>query len=285
MKQQDHDALILNHYSQIARSFGTGPKSTMEDETIRAFELNFFQQEIEKVLLSFSETRPFKILELGCGNAYTLFTLAQILGKKFPFRSFEWVGLEFTPALWQCSQEQISKEKISNTSLGTYLGDARDPSHLVYHLGPYDVILSERFLINLSSKKIQDQVIGLSSQTLASFGKILLCESFEQPLVELNRARKEMCLEPLEQSYQNLYLTEELLEIACSRYGLKVASSILPENFLSTHFFISRVFHKLIRPKGGKVKFSHFAQFFSKGMPPAIGNYSPILGKVLQKMS
>jgi hypothetical protein len=92
-----------------------------------------------------------------------------------------------------------------------------------------------------------------------------------------------MKLEALKESHQNKYLVEYQIE-QFLKMGMKRKTATRPFNYLSSHFFITRVFHKSNRPEGGKVKYTHFAKFFTHALPPAIGNYSPIQFHVFQKV-
>ena len=61
--------------------------------------------------------------------------------------------------------------------------------------------------------------------------------------------------------------------------------SVVSSNYLSTHFFVSRILHQLIRPDGGKVKYSHLVSFMAEGFGPGVGNYSPVLFRSFKSRS
>jgi 2-polyprenyl-3-methyl-5-hydroxy-6-metoxy-1,4-benzoquinol methylase len=255
---QNYEELILNHYRRIAKNCKDGANSTMEDQVIRNAEIKFFTMELKN---QFPEGN-FSLLDAGCGNGYLL----SILRQEFPkARLF---GLEFTPELWEiASLRKLPKVEIINHDLR---------KNDWFSKKKFDVIITERVIINILDRKDQYTAIENLAAKLKVGGLYLHSESYRAPLEELNSARRENLLEEVEESYQNLYL-KDTFAMNLKQYGLEAYETVVPENYLSTHFFVSRVFHKMVRPEGGKVKFSRFADFFEKALPPAVGNYSPIL--------
>ena len=255
---ENYEDLILQHYRRIAVNCKDGPNSTMEDQVIRNGEIYFFLEELRS---RFPEG-SFSLLDAGCGNGHLL----SILRSEFPkARLF---GLEFTPELCKIAQDRkLSKVEIIH-------GDLKKDDWFVKK--KFDVIVTERVIINLLDRKDQFTAIENIANHLKVKGLYLHSESYRAPLEELNIARRESLLEEVKESYQNLYL-KDTFSLNLKQYGLEQVVTKVPSNFLTTHFFISRVFHKMVRPEGGKVKFSRFADFFERALPPAIGNYSPIL--------
>ena len=50
------------------------------------------------------------------------------------------------------------------------------------------------------------------------------------------------------------------------KLGFKKIKTKTPENYLSTYFFLSRVFHQVVRTQeGAKVKYSHMVDFLTEG--------------------
>ena len=134
-------------------------------------------------------------------------------------------------------------------------------------------------MINILDHKEQRAAFGNITSALKSGGLYIQVESFFEPLVNLNRARKEIGLSPIEESVQNKYLNNYMLGFLRDKCRLIERNGVMPDNYLSTYFYLSRVFHQVARPPGGKVKFSHMVDFLTEGIGPGVGNYSPILFK------
>lgn len=63
---------VMTHYRKIAAAQGLSPSSTMADETIREMETD--------AILSIIDHPRSLILDVGCGNGYTL----SVLRQKYP---------------------------------------------------------------------------------------------------------------------------------------------------------------------------------------------------------
>ena len=263
MTDKEYQKTILEHYKKVAHNFGLQDKCAMDDLFVRQKETDFILGEIRR----YSNVNT--IYDIGCGNGYLL----QQLRDNFPAHQLK--GIELTPELYQLATQR----QIANCQL--VLGDCTDKIHFD---NPVDIIITERVIINILSREDQLSALKNIAHGLKTNGIYLMVESFSESLQELNQARKEMCLEPASESYQNRYLDETIINELKSM-GFQEISTLMPANYLSTHFYITRIFHKSIRPSGGRVKFSRMAKFFTEALPPAVGNYSPIQFRAFQKVS
>ena len=104
-----------------------------------------------------------------------------------------------------------------------------------------------------------------------------MSESFREPHHELTMACQELNIEAPKISDHNCYLWKNKFEEILSGLKMKKQNPVIEENFLSTHFYMTRVFHRAFRPEGAKVKGKFFQQFMGQALSPGIGNFSPIL--------
>lgn len=259
-----NEAYIQNHYSKIAKNFGLSGSSTIQDPFIRKSEVEFFVSEIKTIIQNqFNE--KLSIVDIGCGNGYLL----EKLSKAFPSATL--YGLEFNPELCLLAKSR----QLTNASI--IEGSCKNSEALDRILNKTaDIIITERVIINLLSWKQQ----ALALQDIASWikdgGHYLLSESFKEPWFELNSARREMKIPEIPISNHNRYLNHKLPKYLI-QLMLKPVETQMPANYLSSHFYLSRVAHSYIKPSGGRKKETHFVNFFDHAIPPAIGNYSPIL--------
>ena len=261
------DHIILNHYEKLAKSFGEGPHCTMQDQVIRQKEVQFFTQEIKRFCKE--KGSPAKILNVGCGNGYLL----EVLEKAFPDCLLG--GLEFSPHLFEiASNRGLVKATVKQ-------GDCREKN---FWPNKVDIILTERVIINLLSWDEQAKAFQNIADLLSEGGLYLMSESFRTPWVQLNKGRKEMLMDEVPISSHNRYLSDKL-GVVLDRIGLKEIDGLWPSNYLSTHFYLSRIFSGAVKPKGGVGKNTLFLEFFNEALPPAIGNFSPILLRVFKKVS
>ena len=117
-----------------------------------------------------------------------------------------------------------------------------------------------------------------------------MIECFTDGLDNNNKARRECGLDNVPQAHHNLYVDkkvcfpalEKLFAIQdLSTLGQGVGKKLEGYNFLSSHYFISRVLYPgIARDKW--VRNSEFSKFFAAWIPPA-GNYSPLQAFVFRK--
>ena len=242
------------YYRNLIANYPDGPQYSMRDPFIRASETRFILDQLTK--------RPVdQFLDLGCGNGHTL----EILSREFS--GMDLYGCEMLPEQIQI----LSRKKIPRSHIVQH-----DLSQgLPFSMG-FKAICLQRVLINLKTHRDQVDLLVQVCQKLERGGLLILIESFVAPMVNLNRARKEVGLDSIAPSDQNLYLRYPKLLDKLSRQGMRKLTCEKTENYLSTHFFVTRVIHPLLRPSGGKVEGTHLVNFFVEGMGPGVGEYSPI---------
>lgn len=254
----------LDHYKKIAQNYGDRPTSTIKDQFIRNSEVNFIIKELER----FKEkvNRNLVVLDVGCGNGYVL----SVLSEKFPESQF--FGVEFTKELFEIANAR----KLSNVAFLN--GDCRDNNFFTQKV---DIIITERVLINIFNPNERIMAIKNFLSLLNKGSRYLLIESFVESWENLNKARKEMVLDTIPQSPQNRYIDEEFIG-QMREMGFTEIKGVFPPNYLSTYFYLTRIFHHLFRPKGGKKEGSEFVKFFNEVIGPSKGNYSPIQFRVFE---
>ncbi len=259
------DQIILEHYKRVAKNFGVSPLSTMRDQFIRNCEVDFILGQIMDIYTDGHCVD--RILDIGCGNGFLLSKIRELLDHPDLF------GLEFTPELHEvCLKRNLERCEFHH-------GDVRNP---IKQMEPLDVIITERSLINILSWPQQYQALQNIYSALKSGGHFIMVESFREPFENLNQARREMGLENLEVSYQNRYFNHALPKYM-QKIGFHECETHLDKNYLSTHFYLTRVLHPVIRPDKGRLRDNMFVYFFSHVLEPAVGEFSPILFHMYQK--
>jgi ubiquinone/menaquinone biosynthesis C-methylase UbiE len=246
---------ILKHYKKVAQAYGKSGSSSMHDPYIREAEWSFFHGEIFQFIAE-KERMP-RVLDLGCGNGQLLISLR----KAFPEANY--LGIELSPEMLFLASDESIEWRCADM-LAVELPEQS-----------FDIIITERSLINLPSARKQRQMYHKIFQWLQDDGRYLMVESFKAPLEHLNRARAEFTLPALSISAHNCYLSGGTLGIL-EHIGLVHGQAFLPANYLSTHFYTTRVLHPLHMQAGSKVKNSSLVSFFNQALPSSIGDYSPI---------
>ena len=270
-KGASNDELIQSHYKLQAEKHKDSPTSTMEDVIIRQKELesifSFFNLREVKVIAN-------KVLEIGCGNGYTL----QQVAEAHPNTRFH--GMDF-------SQDLLSIASKRNVSNGTFSqGDVRK---LEFQDASFDIVYTERCLINLLSWADQQKGLVEINRILKKGGFYFMIESFTDGFDNLNKARNELGLNSIPVAHHNLYFNKDLFTEFVSPFfkivdpaELDIAEyTALQRNFLSSHYFTARVLHPLLTKGDQNLKNTEFVKFFSF-LPPS-GDYAPIQAYILQK--
>ncbi len=267
-----NDDYILEHYANVAKQYGLSPQSTIEDQVIRDAETLFFKKAIEKILKGLDHfERPIKVLDMGCGNGITI----ERLSKSFP--RIQFTGIEFSPDLFELCQQR----NLSNRNVTFLQGDMRDEA--IFSGGPYDIIYSQRSVINILGKQKQVQSLKNIANALTDQGHYLLSESFYESWAALNHARAEFQMEEVPISKHNLFLTESRLQ-TLSKSQMCEYHHDFGRFYLSTHFYLTRVLHPLLKRPGDRAVAPHFVKFLAQGIGPNIGNYSPIQFRWFEKI-
>lgn len=251
---------ILKHYAKLAQAYGLSGAMSMDDPIIRSKEIDFFLQSLK------TTPEAKSILDIGCGNGFLLNELV----KAFPEKEF--YGVDISPELIKLAQSRNIDVRFALADMG----------HLQFESHHFDVVISERSVINLLSWQQQKKTLFEIVRMLKNGGYYFLSESFKEPLRNLNQARKECNLADIKISKHNCYLGNNF-QYFLESIGLKRVTGAKPENELSSHFYISRVLHPVIRPEGAKHKSSLMVEFLTNACPAGIGHYSPILFQAYRK--
>ena len=266
-----NDQVIKEHYKTQAEKHKDSALSTMEDPITRQKEVdlihNFFRLPVIREDCE-------DVLEIGCGNGYTLSHL------RSAFLQYKFSGLDFSEDLLQIAKSR----NLSGVSFEQ--GDVRK---LRYADNSFDVIYTERCIINLLDWEEQQQALKEMHRILHMGGYLLFIEAFGDGYRNLNKARNELGLDSIAMPHHNLYFEKETFEPFISQlFQITNATDLgatnpndVHRNFLSSHYFAARVLHPLLTKGDPLMRNTEFVKFFSF-LPPS-GCYAAIQAYILQK--
>lgn len=163
-----------------------------------------------------------KILDAGCGEAEGTLVYASIPGTTVH-------AVDFSETRLAKARERLAAQ--SNVTckqvdfLGTYELD-RD----------YDVVVSQRFLINLMEWRLQQAVLLDLASLLKRGGRLLMLEGSRQGVESLNQFRAALELEPIDVKWHNLFFDDDVLVEFMTQNGLK----LVVEDGLGSYFMLTR---------------------------------------------
>ena len=263
------DPYVIDYYRRQAQEHEASPQSTMPDAIVR-------EREVEAFLRFLDQAAPRKgrprLLEIGCGNGFLLSAIAARFGRRFELH-----GIDATPELVELARRRGIPCRIE-------AGDVRKTAFPDAH---FDVALSERVIINIRSEDEQLQAYRELARILKPGGLLAAVEGFKPGLDNLNRARAEFKMPPIPEPEVNNWYTEErwarFLSAGFEELSERESRGLAPQNFLSSHYFMTRFVHDFIKPEGAAVRNTEFARFFSQALPP-VGDYSPLRIKYLRRL-
>lgn len=232
---------------------------------------DYNQRELEITALknALKDEQPDKLIDFGCGNGYTLLSIA----KEIPGWKFE--GVDFSQVLIDGANQLKVNEKLQS-EVTFHCGDAI--GH-IKNMADASVrgVITERFLLNLPSKEAQRDYLKQIHRVLAKNGIFLMCEGSMEGFRGLNALRISVGLEPTaETSTDNLsairFEDREVEDFVVS-LGFKLERK---EGF-SAFFAMSRALHPaLIAPESPKfdAKINDLARALQMQMPfsPGVGS-------------
>lgn len=267
--KKHYDKTIAEHYRGVAETEGLAPTSTMADEITRGKEtdaiLRFVAAAAKK--LSVDNSRPLTIMDIGCGNGYTL----DVLAKNYPEAIL--IGIEKSDKLRELAQSRF----YGNERVFILEGDIRD-AHFAQDFSA-DILICQRVLINLLDAEDQQlalqNIINAVRTSSTAPGALLFIECFASSLANLNEARSEFDLAPISAAHHNLYLTDDFFDID-ALIPFDASADLPPANFLSTHYYVTRVLHPTMTENKRFKRNSEFVRFFTNALKDHIGDYSPL---------
>jgi ubiquinone/menaquinone biosynthesis C-methylase UbiE len=241
---------ILNLYKSEAAKHGAGGTSTIQDIRTR---------ELEMAAIFGYVRDGMRVLEVGCGNGY----VAEELIRKFSVDVDAFDYSHDLAAIAKTRRVSGAKGKVQFSQGDVLELDKRDT---------YDLVFSERCVQNLVTWEDQKKGLDNIRRSLKVGGEYVMLESFWTGLNNLNAARAELDIEPIPESWHNLFFKEQ----ETVDYMQSIGCEYVDQNrFLSGYYFGSRVLLAAIMPKGKKVASSSILNDYFRALPPA-GDFSPM---------
>ena len=201
--------------------------------------------EIDAILRSLPQGRLDKVVDLGCGNGYTLISLAKSIDAE------KLIGVDFAEQLIDGARELAAGMSGELKSPPEFIcGDALAYTRSL-ESNSVDCVITERFLLNLPDQKTQNDEIREIFRTLRPGGRLLMCEGSLEGFNALNDLRSAMQLpiipETSADNLSSLRFNDEVIERFVTE---DVGFEDLGKLGFSIFFSISRgLYPKLIAPQ------------------------------------
>jgi len=232
---------IKGHWSDWATTYGASLRATTKTSTAKAMELDAFGRAFDRLIAA--DANPRKALEIGCGNGFNCLYLA----KRFPQLTFK--GVDFIPEMVAAANQAKAEEGLDDTRLQFAVDNVLE----LANIDPtYDIIFSDRCLINLNTDELQKQAITSLCARLNSGGSLLMIENSQQTYAKQNSAREVLGLPPRSTAEFNHFFNDDVILPHLESLGMEILDV---EDFISLHDLMLYVFVPLLNE--GEVDYEH----------------------------
>lgn len=202
---------------------------------------DYNNREIELDLISSVADVP-RVLDLGCGNGYTALSLAS----RYDIKRI--VGVDFSQTMIDGATSLMTEEFSGNTRVVPEFVCANVFDFIAgVKPGEFDLIITERLVVNLPTPESQLRLINESLDRLSAGGRMLLVEGSAQGFSLLNQVRAKCGLSVIPDQYQGNESSNKLDEQAIADIAVRRNDVVLRTmpNF-SFYNLMSKVLHPLI---------------------------------------
>jgi SAM-dependent methyltransferase len=202
-----------SHIEQVLEYWNNDDVESMYDKNLLNAEIEIIKQRIPP---------GAKILDAGCGEGEGTLVYSSIPGSEVHAVDLSETRLRKAKGRLN-GRENVLLKQVD--FLGTYDLD-----------NDYDVIVSQRFLINLMEWALQQKVLLDLMSMLKPGGKLLMLEGSKQGVDSLNEFRVAWRLEPIPVKWHNLFFDDQALVDFMRQHGY----DLVGERGLGTYFLLTR---------------------------------------------
>jgi SAM-dependent methyltransferase len=206
---------IKKHWEDEAKKYKTHLRSTTKTPTIKSLEINEIKKCIEYTLKS-----GLDILEVGCGNGWNIFPLADY------FSDCDFTGVDYSKNMIDSANDIRQEREIKNAQF--LVGDALDLENNKGLKKEYDVVFTDRCLINLNTRELQKKALNQIIDKTKDGGYIIFLENSEIAHSNQNDLRESVGLNRRKQPEYNYFIDGSIFD------DLEI-SLVYSNNFSSLH--------------------------------------------------
>lgn len=193
-------------------------------------------REVENGYISRHLSDGLSVLDVGCGNGYSTLSYAA------RFRS-SFMGVDFVPEMVTAARALAGKFQL----LGDVAFQEGDVTALRFPAATFDVVCSQRCLLNLPSREAQWLALAEIARVLKPGGRYLMLEGSIQGLEKLNAVRQRFGLEAIpEADARSNWFSNKFDEPEMLREALKLFQAAESTQRFGMYYLISRVIHPLL---------------------------------------
>lgn len=255
---------IKKYWDEQAKLHGINANATTQDTWMRQIEIDY----IVDFLDSFDDLK--RVLDIGCGNGFST------IQYKIRVPKHQYMGGDYSDCMIDAAKKLRGDHNLTENDVDF---DVMDVMNLSNRNEKYDIIISDRCLINLPNSLKRKGALKEIAKLLEPSGTYLMIENFIEGQTELNRLRQYMGLNEIPVRWHNSFFTkEELLDSIKNIFHIE-----RHENISSLYYLVTRVvYSKICEIEGREPDYDNVIYEVSKLLPP-IGNFGPINAYIMSR--
>jgi len=222
---QNRDQALAAVKERYVKEASTDKYATSQDMNLRELEIKAISKHLSDGL---------KVLDLGCGNGYTISSLATL-------HNCEFLGIDLSEPMIECANKISDDLKLKGKVIFR-IGNILD---LDISPNSFDVVITERLLINLPTWEDQMKAIKDIHTILNDNGLFLMMEATKQGVDRLNELRQKVGLEAIPHSTKQNWWINRFDEDKIEQFLSQIFKIQEIQRF-GMYFFLSRIIHPLM---------------------------------------
>jgi SAM-dependent methyltransferase len=204
---------MIHNQQEVLEYWNNSEVESMYDKHLLHAEIELLRRQIPE---------GAKILDAGCGEGEGTLAYSSVPGTLTH-------AVDFSETRLQKARERLRGRPNVIFKQVDFLGS--------YELdSDYDIVVSQRFLINLMEWSLQQKVILDLTSMLKPNGRLLMLEGSRQGVDSLNEFRAALGLKPIEIKWHNLFFDDQILVDFMRQNGYELTG----EGGLGAYFLLTR---------------------------------------------
>lgn len=190
------------------------------DEVESMYDKHLLNGEIDAIRRRIPEGS--RVLDAGCGEGEGTLAYSAVPGVTVH-------GVDFSETRLRKARERLHSCANVTLAQADLLADEALP-------GGFDVVISQRFVINVTEWSLQQKLLLRLIGLVNPGGRLLMLEGSRDGVEELNRFRAGLGLPPIDVKWHNLFFDDSALETFMERNGLR----LLEKDGLGAYLLLTR---------------------------------------------
>jgi SAM-dependent methyltransferase len=248
---------IKKYWEDRANMYKVNPKATTDDIWLRKIEI----KSIKRVLKLIKNKKD--VLDIGCGDGFSTLDIA----KSFPNSNF--IGGDYSSQMIDNANLLAKEMRIPKEKINFLILDVID----MCLNKKFDVIISDRCLINLPSRELQQKAIREIYNSLKKGGYYIMVENFIEGHNKMNELRRKLKIKEIPIRWHNLFFDEKFLKNKI----IKLFNLEKRENISSIYYLITRVvYSKICQSDNKQPEYDNIFYQIAGQIDENCGNFGPV---------